>query len=114
MTFSSARLVSSSTAAARTPISRKSARVELRADVELRRAGHNNYRVHLYDMSPHGCKVEFVTRPKLDETVWVKIDGLESLEALVCWVNGFEAGVEFVRPIHPAVFDFLINRLQEI
>jgi len=55
-----------------------------------------------------------VTRPKLDETVWVKIDGLESLEALVCWVNGFEAGVEFVRPIHPAVFDFLINRLQEI
>lgn len=50
-------------------------------------------------------------RPKLDELVWVKIDGLQSLEAMVCWIRGFEIGLEFERPIHPAVFEMLVKQL---
>lgn len=96
---------------ARTPSPRKSDRFGLNAEVILRRAGQNNYRVRIYDVSPHGCKIEFVERPKLDELVWVKFKDLEALEAFVCWVKGFAAGVEFQRPIHPAVFQMLLDRL---
>ena len=77
----------------------------------MRRAGFNHYRVAVHDLSPHGCKVEFVDRPRLDEKVWLKFEGLEALEGMVCWVRGTEAGVEFERPIHPAVFNLLLTRL---
>ena len=90
---------------------RKSERVVLTAQVTLRRAGQPNYRVEVHDASPHGCKLEFVERPRLDELVWVKFEGLEALEAFVCWVENFVAGVEFQNPIHPAVFETLIKRL---
>jgi len=77
----------------------------------LRRHAQPNYRVRVYDASPHGCKLEFVERPRLDELVWVKFEGLEALGAFVCWVEGFVVGVEFQKPIHPAVFESLIQRI---
>jgi hypothetical protein len=43
--------------------------------------------------------------------VWVKFDGLDAMEGQVIWVAGFVAGVEFIRPMHPAVFDALVPRL---
>jgi hypothetical protein len=93
------------------PTPRKSARVGLEAEVSLRRSGQNNYRANVHDVSQEGCKVEFVERPSLDETVWVKFEGLEALEAMVCWVEGFAAGLEFQKPVHPAVFNVLLQRL---
>ena len=96
----------------RSPVPRKSSRVTLSAEVILRRIGQGSYRVKIFDVSLHGCKAEFVERPKLDETVWVKFDNLEALEAMVCWVRGFEVGLEFQRSIHPAVFDMLVQRLK--
>ena len=93
------------------PLPRKSPRVGLDADVFLRRSGQSNYRAHVFDLSQHGCRVEFVERPTLDEIVWVKFEGLETLEARVCWVNDFAAGLEFQSPVHFAVFGMLIERL---
>lgn len=90
---------------------RRSARVPIRAEVHLRRSAQSHYRVRLYDVSRHGCKLEFVERPCLDETVWVKFDGLEALECHVCWVRGYAAGIEFLKVIHPAVFDMLMSQL---
>ena len=90
---------------------RRSERVALDASVSLRRSGHLNYRVRIFDASLHGCRVEFVERPKVDEQLWVKFDGLQPLEAQVCWVEGFTVGVKFVQPIHPAVFDRLVSGL---
>jgi hypothetical protein len=91
---------------------RKAARVAINAEVSLRRSVQLGYRVRAYDASPYGCKLEFVERPELAERVWVKFEGMDALEGLVCWVDGFVAGVEFVRPIHPAVFDALVPRLR--
>jgi hypothetical protein len=91
---------------------RRSDRVALNADVSLRRSGQHTYRVHVYDVSPHGCKLEFVERPKVVEHVWVKFEGLDSVECLVSRVDGFVVGVDFVRPMHPAVFETLIARLR--
>jgi len=96
----------------RVPRERRSVRVPLEAEITLRRPGQQTYRVRVHDASPHGCKVEFVERPRLDERVWVKFDGLEALESLVCWVDGFVAGVEFVRPIYPAVFNLLVQKIR--
>lgn len=96
----------------RTPWPRKSVRVDLSAEVALRRSGHGSFRVKIIDISPLGCKAEFVDRPNLDELVWIKFDGLQSLEAMVCWTCGFDVGLEFERPIHQAVFDMLIQRLK--
>ncbi|NUT00189.1 MAG: hypothetical protein HOP96_04365 [Sphingomonas sp.] len=83
----------------------------LQAEVQLRRSGHHHYRVNVHDVSPEGCRLEFVERPRLDETVWIKFEGLEAIASSVCWVRGFDAGVEFLRPIYSAVFDALVNRL---
>jgi hypothetical protein len=90
---------------------RRSKRIPLTAEVTLRRLGRATFRVGVSDVSPEGCKVELVERPSIDEHVLVKFDGLEPLESEVCWVEGFTAGVKFVRPMHPAVFDLLVVRL---
>jgi hypothetical protein len=90
---------------------RRSDRVVVNAQVSLRRSGQLNYRVRVFDASPHGCKLEFVERPQLEERVWVKFDRLDAIEGNVCWVDGFHAGVEFDKPIHPAVFEALLSRL---
>ena len=95
----------------RAELPRRSARTAVNAQVILRRSGQPNYRVRIYDVSPGGCKIEFVERPSLDDRVWIKFDGLEALEALVCWVDGFVAGVALARPIHPAVFEQLVRKL---
>jgi hypothetical protein len=91
---------------------RRSERVVLDALVSLRRSGQLNYRVRVLNASLHGCRVEFVERPQLDEQLWVKFEGLQALEAEVCWVEGFTAGVNFLQPIHPAVFDRLVAAIQ--
>jgi hypothetical protein len=91
---------------------RRSQRVSLAADVTLRRLGHANFRVTVGDASPEGCKVQLVERPSDGERVIVKFDGLEALEAEVCWVDGFTAGLRYSRQMHPAVFDLLVERLR--
>ena len=90
---------------------RVSARTSLSAEVTLRRLGKANFRVNVADLSPHGCKVALVERPSIGEHVLVKFDRLEILEAEVCWVEDFEAGLRFEHSIHPAVFDLLVERL---
>jgi hypothetical protein len=83
------------------------------ADVSLRRPGRFTYRVRLEDLSANGCKIEFIERPQQGERVWIKFQGLNSLEGEVCWVEDRSAGIHFVRHIHPAVFDLLLDRLAE-
>ena len=90
---------------------RRSERVALSAEVTLRRLGYASFSVTVTDASPDGCKVELVERPAEGERVLVKFDGLEPLESEVCWIEGFTAGLKFARPIHPAVFDLLVERL---
>jgi hypothetical protein len=82
------------------------------SEVKMRRLGQNNYNVRIFDLSPTGCKVETVERPKVGESVTIKFEGLEALVAEVVWVEEFIVGLRFERPLHPAVFDLLLTRLQ--
>ena len=90
---------------------RRLERTVLTAEVSMRRLGKQTFRVQVFDASPDGCKLELVDKPRVDEHVLVKFDGLEALEAEVCWIEGNQAGVRFEKAIHPAVFDLLLERL---
>jgi hypothetical protein len=89
---------------------RRHERISVDGEVAMRRAGKTHFRVHIYDISPDGCKAEFVDRPELGEQLWIKFDGMEAMEAHVCWIVGARAGLRFVRPIHAAIFDMLVAR----
>lgn len=91
---------------------RRNERVAVEGEVTMHRRGQLTYRVNIYDLSPEGCRAEFVERPELRERLWVKFDGLEPLGAEVCWIAGNKVGLKFMRSFHPAVFDLLIARLR--
>ena len=91
---------------------RISNRFAITADVSLRRLGMANYGVRVVDLSPEGCKVDLVERPRSGERMLIKFEGLEAMDAEFCWIEGLQAGLRFKRPIHPAVFDLLITRLR--
>ncbi len=86
-------------------------RISVDAEVMLRRLGQHNYRVRIFDLSPEGCKVELIERPSEGEHMLLRIEGLEALDAEVCWVSDFVAGLRFEKTFHPAVFDLLVERL---
>jgi hypothetical protein len=90
---------------------RAAKRVSVDAEVMLRRLGQNNYRVRLYDLSPEGCRVELIERPREGEHLLIRFEGVEALDAEVCWVNDFVAGLHFEKSFHPAVFELMVERL---
>lgn len=90
---------------------RQSERMPLQAEVTMRRLGKPTFRVRVFDASLHGCRIEFMERPEIDELIRIRFDGLQMLDARVCWIEGNCAGVELERAIHPAVFDLLLARM---
>jgi len=63
----------------------------------------------VFDLSPEGCKVEFVEIPAVGERIWVEFDNLESVEGKVRWTAGYMGGVEFVRALYESVFRRLVT-----
>jgi hypothetical protein len=85
-------------------------RVTLSAEVRLRRSGEQGYKVSVFDLSAEGCKIEFIVRPAIGATVWVKFEGLQAVEATVRWIEGYVGGLQFERQLHPAIFQRLTRR----
>ena len=92
-------------------VERVSSRVPARVQVHVRKPGGPMWAAEVTDVSPEGCCIGWVSRPRVDDALWVKFDGLEALDARVCWVEGKNAGLQFTRPIHAAVIDLMIARL---
>ena len=91
---------------------RQADRLDISAVATLRRFRRPAYRVTMLDVTRYGCRTEFIERPKIYEHVWIKFDGLDSMESVVCWVEESSLGLMYVNPIHPAVFDMLLGWLQ--
>ena len=91
---------------------RKSSRIEVHLGVGLRKSGYHKSSADLLDISPHGCRVELPERVSIGETVWITLPGLESTESRVAWTQDWIAGLQFVHPLHQAVFDALLARLK--
>ena len=92
--------------------SRSSPRNTISVEVQLRRSGELNYIVNACDLSERGCKVEFVERPRMGEIVWIRFDGLASIESTVRWIGDFAVGLQFSTPLDPRVLELLMKRLQ--
>jgi len=97
--------------ASRKQVERRSLRVDVMAEIGLRVLGRNSYRTQAQDLSTDGCKVEVIERPSLGDTMSVKFDGLEVMEADVAWLEGHIAGLTFKNRMHPAVLDLLLRRI---
>lgn len=95
-------------------VPRRAERVSLRADIDFRRAGDHRYRVNILDLSPEGCRIESPITVSPGDTLWISLPGLESIQAEACWVKGWTVGVEFSRPLYPAVFDMVRDRMRTI
>jgi hypothetical protein len=92
--------------------SRETPRRTIAAEVQLKRSGSINYVVHAYDLSEQGCRLEFVERPWIGETVWVKFGKLQPIRSTVRWTGDFTAGLEFERAMDPRVLEWLLGQLQ--
>jgi hypothetical protein len=92
-------------------VARKGKRRTAGMEAQLRRIGRLSYSVALRDLSPDGCMIDLVERPALDEVMQVKLPGLDTLPARVRWVDDYVAGLKFEHPMHPAVFELLLQRM---
>jgi hypothetical protein len=91
---------------------RKAERIQLHADIDFRRTGEHRWRVNILDVSPEGCRVELPVHVNAEDMIWITFPGLEAMRGKICWVDDWVAGVEFDRPLHPAVFDMIEQRMR--
>jgi len=82
------------------------------AEVVMRRIGGFNFQVPLVDVSAGGCRIVLIEECDAGEDVITRFPRLEPLGGWVRWTEGTTAGLEFTRPIHPAVFDLLSSRIE--
>jgi hypothetical protein len=91
---------------------RRFSRSRVKSELTMRRIGGFNLQVALSDLSPGGCNVELIEAAEAGDSVIARFPHLEPLGSRVCWTEGCTTGVEFLAPIHPAVFDLLLSRLR--
>jgi hypothetical protein len=90
---------------------RHNERVKVESEISLRRLGSFPFEVRLGDLSAGGCKIEMIEFVEVDDHVVARFPGIEPLGARVSWSDERWAGIDFDRPMHPAVFEQLLTRL---
>ena len=90
---------------------RRADRVKTDGEIALRRSFALRWPVRMTDFSPYGCRVELVERIPPSARLFVSLPGIETIMSSARWVDGFVAGVEFCRPLHPSVFEMLAARI---
>jgi hypothetical protein len=83
---------------------RRGNRRAVAAEAQCRR-GSMREAVELRDLSPGGARVRALSPLRVGHSIWLKLPGIEAQEARIVWTRGCESGCEFVRPLHPAVFE---------
>jgi hypothetical protein len=82
-----------------------------KAEASVRRLGRFCFQLPLRDICEAGCKVDLVEPIAADDPVVARLPGLELFRARVAWTRGQSAGLQFERPMHPAVFALLVSRI---
>ena len=83
---------------------RKTDRKQFEVTVQFR-AGTKRATIKLLDLSPRGARVQGVFLVREGDRFWLKLPSIEAVEARVAWVEEFEFGCEFLRPLSPLVFE---------
>jgi hypothetical protein len=92
--------------------SREASRQAIRMIV-LARKGHRRQAAEARDLALGGVRLRTLNPLRVGSVYWLKIGSLEALEVTVIWVDRFNAGCQFTKPIHPAVFEALIAALDK-
>lgn len=87
-------------------------RLPIDAELPVRRSFAPRWTARMRDISTQGCCVDTVERLQPDERLFVYLPGIETIESSARWTDGFTAGVQFDRPLHPAVFAMIEGRLR--
>jgi hypothetical protein len=88
---------------------RRSERLSYSAEVQFR-SGTRRANVRLRDISELGARISGVFLVHIDDRFFVKLDGMEAIEARVAWVEEFEFGCEFIRPLNQVVLENVLHR----
>ena len=96
----------------RPPARRLTERSYADGQISMRRLGSFGFELPIRDLSPAGCMVELVEQVSASDHVITRLPGLEPFGATVMWSDERCAGIRFNRPIHPAVFELLLERLR--
>ena len=77
----------------------------------LRKPGRRAEEGLLIELSLDGCRISNVPCETftLDQTVTMRIDGAQPVEARIRWLGDRTVGLRFVRPLHTAALDGLIR-----
>lgn len=78
-------------------------RISTNISAGFRERGRTGFAVNVVDLSTHGCKIEFAGSIVIGSHAWLKLPNLESWYTKVAWLEEGQAGLDFVRPLHPAV-----------
>lgn len=92
---------------------RISRRVPVELGAGLRQRGAHGVAIQILDLSTHGFRAS--THLDLNEgaDVWLRLPGLEAIQARVAWVKGYVIGCAFERPLHPAVLEMIVGKARE-
>lgn len=74
------------------------------------RIGLTRGSAEVVDLSLTGVKILTLNPLEVGTRFWIKLPMLEALEVRVAWYRHFEAGCEFVHPLHPAVAQVVIAK----
>jgi hypothetical protein len=87
---------------------RRAERKPFKASVHFRR-GERRANVEVCDITHLGARVSGVFLVREGDRFWLKIAALESIEARVAWVEEFQFGCEFDRPLSEVVLEAILR-----
>lgn len=87
---------------------RRSERLSYSAEVQFR-SGTRRANVRLRDISKFGARISGVFLVHIGDRFFVKLHGMEAFEARVAWVEEFEFGCEFIRPLSDVVLENMLH-----
>lgn len=88
---------------------RRAERKVVSLTAQLRERGAHKFMVDVVDLSITGFRCETSFNLYMGHAVWLTLPGLSGLEATVAWKQGYCYGFAFNRPLHPAVFDHIVQ-----
>ncbi|MBN8816490.1 MAG: PilZ domain-containing protein [Sphingomonas sp.] len=87
---------------------RRQPRHEVVLRARLRNRATAKFDIRIIDMSVTGFRAEAHYGLNVGDIVWIKLPGLQGLEANIAWRHKEIVGGHFRQPLHPAVLDHLI------
>ncbi len=69
---------------------------------------------YISDLSCNGCCVDTAGQSlRAGQQVFIKLPSLEYVPGVVRWVQDDNAGIEFSKPLYPAVFEHLLQLVEK-